>query len=168
VAAILGQADLDDAIREAVTLPRPTATYLLIGHESGRAVGLELERERHCIFHPRDGAITHANHLEGPGAAGSLFERLLPDSLFRSNRVRSRLRSDGAIGEEEMRDALSDHLGFPNSICLHGDETAPPGRRSVTLAAIILDPKDRSISLSAGQPCGAPFTVYRMQGAGAA
>jgi isopenicillin-N N-acyltransferase-like protein len=165
MARVLRAPTLAAAIGAAMAPPCPVAVHVLLAHRDGVALGLELLQCRAVPLNPHDGILTHANHIEAPGAVGiveSLFERLLPDSLFRAERMRMLLDGAGCPDDETIRAALADHFSYPSSICLHGDESMPAERRSVTLAGIVIDLGTGTLSVSDGQPCQTPFVRFTL------
>jgi isopenicillin-N N-acyltransferase-like protein len=152
------------AIEVVLRAPRPTATHILLGHADGEAVGFELAARQAAYLHPEDGILAHANHVERLHGVASLFERLLPDSVFRGARLRRRLSARrGALGEAELHAALADHFSYPTSICLHGDAAAAPDRRAMTLAGILLDLSSGAMSVTDGPPCAGTLERFTLE-----
>jgi isopenicillin-N N-acyltransferase like protein len=164
VLAILEAKTFAEALGAALTRPRPTATHLLVGHRDGELVGLELTQENAAYIYPEGGVLTHANHFERMPGTVSLFERLLPDSIFRGNRMRRLLTSrTGSIDDRFVEAVLQDHFSFPFSICHHGDERLPSDRRAATLAGIVLDLTSFTLAASNGPPCRQQFERFSLQ-----
>jgi isopenicillin-N N-acyltransferase like protein len=149
------------AIQVATTPPRTTATYLMLAHADGEVLGLELDRERVACLYPEDGVVTHANHFERLHPVQSLYERLLPESLFRGQRMRRLLTARrGPVTEDALAAALRDHFSYPASICLHGDDQATLDRRAMTLASVMIDLSAGVMAVTDGPPCSAPFERF--------
>jgi isopenicillin-N N-acyltransferase-like protein len=164
VLAILEAKTFANALGAALIRPRPTATHLLVGHRDGELVGLELTQENAAYIYPECGVLTHANHFEHMPGTVSLFERLLPDSIFRSNRMRRLFGSrTGSIDDQFVEAVLQDHFSFPFSICHHGDERLPPDRRAATLAGVILDLTSHTLAASNGPPCQQHFERFSLK-----
>ncbi|MGK3959953.1 C45 family autoproteolytic acyltransferase/hydrolase [Sorangium sp. So ce118] len=163
---VLGVLESDNfarALDVALRAPRPTATHLLLGHRDGEAVGLELASRHAAYLHPEQDILTHANHMERLAGATSLFERLLPDSVFRGARLRRHLAARrGALDEEVLHAALADHFSYPSSICLHGDGTAAQERRATTLAGIILNLTSGVLAVTDGPPCAGALERFAL------
>jgi isopenicillin-N N-acyltransferase-like protein len=156
--AILRAGTFAGAIGAAISAPRPTAIHLLLADRGGELVGLELAQMNAAYLEPQCGLLTHANHFERMPAVVSLFEHLLPDSLFRGNRLRRLLLADGPkVEHRTIEAALRDHFSFPSSICLHGDHALPMDRRAMTLAGVIMDLNSATLFIADGPPCSADF-----------
>lgn len=151
------------AIDVALQTPRPTATHLLLGHRDGEALGLELSQTQAAYLHPERGILAHANHFERLEGVTSLFERLLPDSLFRGPRMSRHLAARrGALDEAALRRALSDHFSYPRSICLHSNPDLSLERRALTLSGAILDLAAGVLAATDGPPCENPLQRFAL------
>ena len=62
-----------------------------------------------------------------------------------------------SVGVELIAAALSDHLGYPNSVCNHPDERAE--RRYETLASLIVDLTTGAFWVAGGNPCCTGFEL---------
>ncbi|HTN86947.1 MAG TPA: C45 family peptidase [Sorangium sp.] len=163
VLGVLESGNFARALDVALQAPRPTATHLLLGHRDGEAVGLELASRRAAYLHPEQDIMTHANHIERLAGVTSLFERLLPDSVFRGARLRRHLAARrGALDEAALHAALADHFSYPSSICLHGDGTAAQERRAMTLAGIILNLTSGVLGVTDGPPCAGALERFSL------
>jgi len=150
------------ALAAALHVPRPTSTHLLLGHRDGEIVGLELTSTKAAYLHPEDGIVTHANHFERCSDVTSLFERMLPSSLFRGARLRRLLSPCERADDRAIELALSDHFSYPSSICQHAAETAPPDRRGVTLAGIVINLSAGTMAVANGTPCCNKFEKFHL------
>ncbi|MBL3700571.1 C45 family autoproteolytic acyltransferase/hydolase [Leucobacter luti] len=101
------------------------------------------------------GAVAHSNHFIDPVAGGhDLAPLALADSYFRLGRItRSVVQRTSPVTEDELRTALSDHAGYPNSVCCHPDTAASPDSRWKTLATVLLRPSERTLTYAAGPAC---------------
>jgi isopenicillin-N N-acyltransferase like protein len=163
VLAILDADNFAEALGRAVEMRRPTAMNLLLGHRDGEIVDLEMTQDAATYLYPQRGVITHANHFEKMPGVTSLFERLLPDSIFRGERLRRVLsRHTGSIDDRLIESALTDHFSFPFSICHHGNETSPPEGRAMTLAGVVLDLTTGTLAATDGPPCANPFQRFNL------
>ena len=80
------------------------------------------------------------------------------DSLLRLERIESVLGRIGGTrtGEEVValvREAMTDHFSFPNSVCNHPDERDPELARTQTVASTIVDLTTGEYRLAHGPPC---------------
>ena len=146
---------LDEAVERVTRSPRASGHFYYLGGPDGRMVGIETSATAHATLRPdASGLLTHANHYvdasmrayEGGGAPSI-------NSVDRQGRARQQLdAAGGALDISAMQATLSDHEG-PNAICRHTEDPAGAG----TLAAAIMTPQKREISLCVGNPCCGEF-----------
>lgn len=114
-----------------------------------------------------EGFLVHSNHyLCAPHACEASYEQSIPDSFPRLERIRSLIREQfGSLTVESLQKILSDHDGYPVSICRHphagySDSILPASGR--TVAAIIAEPQRGRMHLACGNPCEQPFIEFRL------
>lgn len=154
---------LDQAIAPFVQSKRACSASVLLGHHSGEMIDLELGPESQGYLYAEDGLLTHANHVEGAVDAESEFEKLLPDTLCRSPRLRRLLaRERGSIDVEKAKAALRDHVGHPKSICRHIDETDPEHEQDQSNASFVIDCDERHLYGTYGPPCENDYVGFQV------
>jgi isopenicillin-N N-acyltransferase-like protein len=148
----------DKALLPVVQTDRCCSTNFLIGHAEGEIIDIEATPDYCSYIYPRDGVLTHANHLVRETRIASQFERIAPSSLFRANRLERLLRRGGGeIGIDTIQLLLSDHFSAPASICRHADMTLPEPKRVTSVAAAAIDLNSRTLYLTDGPPCQSAF-----------
>ncbi|HWH01372.1 MAG TPA: C45 family peptidase [Pilimelia sp.] len=126
----------------------------------GELIDLELVPGDTGWLHPRDGVLTHANHLESAVGVHDAMKHWGGSSLFRSDRARRLLRAaagTGPVTPAHLAAVLRDHLGAPLAICRHVDDRDPPLERVETVYSVLLDLDARRLGLAAGPPCGGEY-----------
>jgi isopenicillin-N N-acyltransferase-like protein len=97
------------------------------------------------------GVLVHTNHFLSPSAAPG--DALAPDerlgSEIRYQTVDERLRE----GQAATPAVLVSHRDGIGSLCRHADPAAPLGKRTATLATVVLDLPARAMTIAAGSPC---------------
>jgi len=104
------------------------------------------------------GFLAHANHYLSREYVGTYahFPAAWKDSFDRQRRMESLIQGHfGFLGWEDMKRYLSDHRGYPTSICRHDGS-------SLTVASMISEPAERRMHVSFGNPCYNRFVTYRM------
>ncbi|MBS0262832.1 MAG: hypothetical protein JSS02_12840 [Planctomycetes bacterium] len=111
------------------------------------------------------GFLVHANHyLCAPHACPANFSQSLPDSFPRQDRLQHLIAAKfGTVTVADLRDFLSDHSGYPVSVCRHphdgpADSILPPSGK--TVAALIAEPARGVLHIARGNPCSQPWTTY--------
>lgn len=155
--AILDAETLSDGLAALQKAERSSsANYLLA--QDGIAVDVEAapgDYARLFLTYPDAGVLLHTNHFESPRFDGrdvSLWA--MPDSPFRMSRLRDRVGAhDGPLGVTFWQELLADHATYPLGVCCHADERLPGPERAATVAAVIMDPEQRRMWATAGNPC---------------
>lgn len=114
------------------------------------------------------GYVAHANHFQSARYGTPENDaKCVADSFARLERMEGLLQERlGSIGVADVKVFLSDHDGYPASICRHprtsdlgqGFETA-----GQTTASIIAEPAQRRLHVALGSPCRSAFATYVMR-----
>lgn len=161
---ILESATMGDALDAVMEPVGVLSTNMVLTSREGFAIDLETTPARHGFAYPEGGVLGHANAFTAfvPEQVKQLYRPSSSDSLYRGRRVQDALAAaPGATTSEGMRElivaALSDHLGFPNSVCNHPDERAE--RRYQTLASLVVDLTTGEFWVAGGNPCDTAFEL---------
>ena len=127
------------------------------GHE-GEVVSAELSPGGPAFVSPTDGVLLHTNHfLPEPPAGQDTLVRDYPDTVSRLDDLRKQVSGVAEISPELIQGALRSHDGRPNSVCNHNEQAEKFAERAATLASVVLDLGQRTMTLAAGQPCTVPY-----------
>jgi isopenicillin-N N-acyltransferase like protein len=101
------------------------------------------------------GFLAHTNHYVcSRYARRENFAQSWKDSFPRLDRMNSLLQGKfGSLSVEDMKTFLSDHNGYPTSICRHDGD-------SQTVASLISEPGERRIHVAVGNPCQNRYATY--------
>jgi isopenicillin-N N-acyltransferase-like protein len=136
------------------------ANYVLVDRD--QVLDVETTPDGYALVGEGAPWVAHTNHFRTTTLAA--VDRLLaslPDSAPRCRRIETLLGArHGQITLADARCWLSDHDGFPTSICRHPTTDQPTAMMS--LYAVIGEPDKGLLHLSAGPPCTAPFSTYRL------
>jgi isopenicillin-N N-acyltransferase-like protein len=161
---ILESQTMDDALAAATFSTQILSTNLVLTSREGFSIDLETTPARHGFAYPEAGLLGHANAFTAftPEQVRDTYRPSSSDSLYRGPRVAAGLRGvSEARSSDAMRAAitaaLSDHLGFPNSVCNHPDGRA--SRRYETLASLIVDLTTGEFWVAGGTPCRTAFEL---------
>lgn len=113
------------------------------------------------------GYIAHSNHYCSPRyATEENAASTYADSFPRLKRMEAMLAERaGSITVEDLQDMLSDHSGYPASICRHASSSDPRAgfeTAGVTVASLIAEPERGRLHVAPGNPCTNPFTTYEL------
>jgi len=158
---VLEGTTINDAMATVLSTPRVCSANFVIGHADGEIINLEASPNAVSTHFPLNGLITHSNHFLDARHGISQMEKLNPSTLFRANRLDKLLRKNmGKLATKHYQLALSDHFGFPNSICRHIDESLEPSKQTMTNASFIIDLNERQMKVSNGPPCENSYQTY--------
>lgn len=103
------------------------------------------------------GYLVHTNHyLSERFATKDTFKQSLPDSFPRLQRIQSLVESRyGSITVEDIQHFLSDHSGYPTSICRHDKSMR-------TVASLIAEPAEGRMHVAIGNPCQHRYVTYSL------
>ncbi|SDZ35196.1 isopenicillin-N N-acyltransferase like protein [Saccharopolyspora shandongensis] len=111
-------------------------------------------------MYPEDGILVHGNHYQAfiPPQLAADYRPRPVDSLYRVPRIRTGLRqartaSGGDAGRKAIKDAFSDHFGYPESVCTHPDERTDEIRQWSTVLHNCIDLTAGEYYVAAGNPC---------------
>ena len=154
--AILNSQTFKRAIDTVLTARQQISASLLLVHRDGAAIAFESTPTERAWLYPRDGILAHANHYEA--LAGPSYMPYGGDSLYRVQRVRTLLgRNQGTSSPASpvgtITAALTDHVGFPDSVCAHPDPAADDLDQWETLTSTVIDLTTGDWWLAPGPPC---------------
>jgi isopenicillin-N N-acyltransferase like protein len=123
----------------------------------GQLCDLELTPNRIAVLDSKGGIIVHANHFRSPALVpeDALLPNM-PDSARRQRRMEALLlERRGRITVDDLKTVLSDHQGWPRSICRHESCVE-------TIASLIAEPNEGRLHVAAGKACEAEFVAYSL------
>ncbi len=165
VRAILESNSTDDAVHALESAPRSlTANAAMITNEG--PLDIEITPESIAqIKSDSQGFLVHTNHCTHPSFTSHNVEfedRIYGQSFNRIDRGRVILSdhlNDGLVSLDAAKELLSDHDGFPTSICRHPNDDPQTGwQRSVI--SIIVEPDNKRMHISNGNPCENAYETY--------
>jgi len=167
VRGALNKRTLDQAMLAATSAERAVSGNLMLAQEGGEIVDLELTPDDFGSIFPQEGLISHANNFIDPHCTSRVTDKIKavdPGSLIRTNRsYRLLQKRAGKISELDFQEILKDHFGYPNSICAHPNPNHIFDFQEETIASVIFDLEDRTITISRGEPCCNPYKEIRFE-----
>jgi isopenicillin-N N-acyltransferase-like protein len=138
--------------------------YYHVADAAGNMAGIESIYDGYTVLKPDRGILVHANHYETSRyEAYDQAHLFMEDSFKRAPRLRKLIDEYyGILTPEIMMTLLADHDGYPNSICRHVDTSLPVEFACISAVSVIMVPAERTMYLSAGQPCSSKYLEYSM------
>ena len=149
---------VNQIIQLCQTIPLASnANYILCdGH--GNILDLETTTAGPEILRDHQaGFLAHTNHFVCPRyAQRQKFPEEWKDSFSRLERIDALLQTQiGYLSVDDLKRFLSDHAGYPASICRHGAESG-------TVASLIVEPVEQRMHVAPGHPCEHPYVTYSL------
>ncbi|APY86980.1 acyl-coenzyme A--6-aminopenicillanic-acid-acyltransferase form [Streptomyces alfalfae] len=158
--SVLDRATITDALDVLCRTRAHIASNALLTCREGFAIDLETTPAGHGWMYPADGLLVHGNHYQAgvPAALADGYRPMSSDSLVRVPRAEEGLRAlRASTGPDESRklikQAMSDHLGLPESLCTHPDPRRPAVKHWATLVSSCVDLTTGDYHVTAGTPC---------------
>lgn len=143
---------VDDAVELAQRHGVAHGFHATIADSHGGIVGMEATSKGISILKPKRGIYVHANAIVNARRAAAVevedkqFRRA--DSVKRVERLTERLSTDrGRLTPQLAMYTMSDHGGYPTSVCRHQSDSA------FTTAAVVVEPTRGLLHCTRGQPC---------------
>jgi isopenicillin-N N-acyltransferase-like protein len=139
-------------------LPLASNENFMICDVHGNIVDAEATTAGPEVLRDQDaGYLVHTNHfLSQRYGTPENLKRSLADSAPRQARMDELVGSRyGSIGVDDIKRFLSDHSGYPTSICRHGGGMQ-------TVASMISEPARRRMHVALGNPCEHRYVTYAM------
>jgi isopenicillin-N N-acyltransferase-like protein len=163
--AMLQSETLAQAVGAVLRSPRAFSSNHLLAHRDGEAIDLESSPPEVFTLFAEQGLLAHANHFKA--AQGRVRDTGLaryPDSLFRDRRVLVQLnRQDGPLTADDLKLALQDHFGLPDSVCRHRAARAD-GVEIETVASVVMDLTQGVLWVAPGPVCRNEYRAFTLDG----
>jgi isopenicillin-N N-acyltransferase-like protein len=158
---ILDAQTLTDAIAILQQAPRASSANYLIADVGGAMINVEAapgDFTTLFFLAPCDGVLAHTNHFLSPRFAGTdVMVWIAPHSLVRLQRLEALLAGTRPLSLVDLQTALSDHVGYPLSVCCHPDPREGLLDQSMTAVSVIMELARGRMHVTVGPPCAAPY-----------
>lgn len=148
-----------DAINTMFATEYMVPLYYCGAYAGGDSIGFEATPKGIMTLYPENGILVHSNHILHPNWT---YQREgLGGTLYRNRRIEKHLKPRiGQITMEDVKNAFSDHFGYPQSVCRHGDPRKTELERINTLACVLMDVEEKRLWACKGNPCCGEFVEY--------
>lgn len=162
---ILNSRLLSEAIGATIQQKSANAANFHIASYEGIAVDIEVSNDTFDVMFNETGVLVHTNHFYSPRM--NVIDRgqaLLPDTHVRLGVARRELDKVDVIDVDAIKELLSNHIGYPESICRHGESAnihlGKRGTCAETVFSIISDVTNQTIYVANGTPCSTPYQSF--------
>ena len=160
VRQILAGTNLAQALPPVVVPPRAGGAQYLVGDRDGNLLSIETTAKEHAVLYPEGNAIAHTNHYLSASLKPREYIRQdsIGSSLARYTAVRRYIRDFGDnLSLQRLQELTRNHNSYPQSICAHGKESDPHGKRTRTVAAMIHRLEQQAMVITSGCACEADY-----------
>jgi isopenicillin-N N-acyltransferase-like protein len=157
VRAILASRHLSEAMDHCLLPQRASSYNNVLADANGEVYCMEGSATDCEPIYIEDDILAHANHYVSPVMRKFEADRNnIGTSVLRHNRATRLLRENfGQHTPELFQKLLSDHAGYPTSICKHGIET-------VTVFSIIIQLENLRAWIGSGRACETEYVEYQL------
>ena len=165
---VLRETNIYDAIKAAMPEGRGDSYNNIICDPNGEIYSMEGSATAFDAVYAEEGWLVHTNHYTSPkmwryeGDTASRSSDLF-SSIIRYNRVKKLFKRElGKVEMSTFRKILSDHVGYPHSICRHCDLKMPEDDRSQTDYSVVFDITNKAAWICIGNPCQGEYKKYEL------
>jgi isopenicillin-N N-acyltransferase-like protein len=168
VRKVLRETNIYDALKAGLPEGRGNSYNNIVSDPSGEIYSLEGSATAFEAIYAEDGWLVHTNHYLSPKMWRfeedvSSRSSDLYSSTLRYNRARRLFKKElGKVELATFKKILSDHVGFPQSICRHGDPRVPEDDQSQTDYSVVFDVTNRFAWICVGNPCTGEYRKYEI------
>ena len=149
---------VDQIVRLYKTIPVAFNTNYVVCDRHDNILDIEATTAGPEVLMDRGaGYLSHTNHFLSPvSPCCENFPADWKDSFPRLARINSLIQAKlGSLAVDDFKQVLSDHAGYPTSICRHAGN-------SLTVSSLIAEPAERKMHVTFGNPCEARYATYSM------
>ncbi len=161
---VLRESGIYQALEAAMPEERGHSFNNIICDPNGEIYSLEGSGTTFDALYAEEGWLIHTNHYLSPKMwrfESDMHTRF--SSIMRYNRARKLFRKE--LGEVEIptfKRVLSDHVGYPESICRHPDPKLAEEEQTQTIFSVAFDLTNRVAWVNAGNPCRGTYREYTL------
>ncbi|MBM7587405.1 isopenicillin-N N-acyltransferase-like protein [Bacillus pakistanensis] len=152
--AILESNTFDEALDTVIPDQIASPAHFLVASKDGNAIGLEVSPRGTSRIEPKDGAVVHTNHICSAHLQTNVPDYPIQDSFQRLDTLMTQIdEHNQPVTVETIKQWLSDHTHYPNSICRHKDPTQLKHEQMETVFSIIMNLGEGNVTIIPGKPC---------------
>lgn len=161
---VLRESGIYQALQAAMPEGRGHSFNNIVCDSNGEIYSLEGSATTFDALYAEDGWLIHTNHYVSPKMwryESNMHSRF--SSIIRYNRARRLFRRElGKVDISTFKRILSDHVGYPESICRHADPQLTEEERTQTIFSVAFDLTNRVAWINAGNPCQGSYRKYEL------
>lgn len=164
VRKVLSETGLYQALMASMPEGRGHSFNNIVTDSNGEIFAMEGSATTFDAVYAEEGWLVHTNHYLSPrmwGYEENMHTRF--SSIVRLNRAQKLFKKElGKVDLSTFKRIMSDHVGYPESICRHPDPKLPEDEQSLTIGTVAFDLTNKAAWISAGNPCKGTFRKYEL------
>lgn len=161
---VLRESGVYQALKASMPEGRGHSFNNIICDSNGEIYSMEGSATTFDALYAEEGWLIHTNHYLSPKMwrfEENMHTRF--SSILRYNRARKLFRKElGQVDLSTFMRVLSDHVGYPESICRHPDPDLEEEEQTQTIFTVAFDLTNKVAWISAGNPCKGGFKRYEL------
>ena len=164
VREILRAEGLHDALKLSMPPRRGHSFNNIVCDSNGEIYSMEGSATTFDAIYAEDGYLVHTNHYLSPRMwrfESDMHTRF--SSIMRYNRAKKLFKRElGEVTVATFKRVMSDHVGFPESICRHPDPRLEEPERTRTIFSSVFDLTNKVAWICHGNPCEGTYEKHEI------
>ena len=164
VRQVLAKTGIYQALKASMPEGRGHSFNNIVCDSNGEIFSMEGSATTFDALYAEDGWLVHTNHYLSPRMwkfETNMHTRF--SSILRYNRATRLLKKDlGKVELSTFKRVLSDHVGYPESICRHPDPALEIEKQTQSIFSIVCDLTNKVLWLCHGNPCEGEYKKFEL------
>ena len=164
VRKVLAESGIYQALVASMPEGRGHSFNNIVSDSNGEIFAMEGSATTFDAVYAEDGWLVHTNHYLSPrmwGYEENMHTRF--SSIMRYHRAKKLFKKElGKVELSTFKRILSDHVGYPESICRHPDPELSEEDQTMSIGTVAFDLTNKVAWVSAGNPCQGTFKKYEI------
>ena len=162
---VLRESGIYQALMASMPEGRGHSFNNIVTDSNGEIFSMEGSATTFDALYAEDGWLIHTNHYLSPRMwkfEENMHTRF--SSIVRYNRARRLFKKDlGKVDLATFKRVLSDHVGYPESICRHPDPALAEDEQTRTILQVAFNLTERIAWVIYGNPCEGQYKKYELK-----
>jgi isopenicillin-N N-acyltransferase-like protein len=161
---VLREKGIYQALKAAMPEGRGNSFNNIVCDPNGEIYSLEGSATTFDPLYAEEGWLVHTNHYLSPKMwkfEDNMHTRF--SSVVRYNRAKKLFKKElGKVEVSTFKKVLSDHVGYPESICRHPNPQLGVEEQTQTILSVAFDLTNKVAWICAGNPCEGEYKKYEL------
>jgi isopenicillin-N N-acyltransferase-like protein len=161
---VLKESGIYQAMKASMPEGRGHSFNNIVSDSNGEIFSMEGSATTFDAVYAEDGWLVHTNHYLSPKMwkfENNMHTRF--SSILRYNRARRLFKKElGKVDLTTFKKVLSDHVGYPESICRHPDTALDIEEQTRTILQVAFNLTERVAWVIYGNPCEGQYKKYEL------